>query len=378
MLQLNAVTRNDNDVGQLVREYLNREGPGLLRDLLHRSKICCCHRTTNGAVTEEIPTSSDEIMTSSDLPMTSQNIVTSLNSSLNQHQPVQRRRTLPDQGEEGEDFDRKRQRVVIGEQDTFLLACVESTHHVTPGQQMTATWNLQVRDVTSRWSVEEEGESSLVRVGEVQWSGGEDTIRTFSTVFLAPSVPGTHESRWSLVRDGRVVSNFVFCKAIVGQFGGGPEVNRVATHGNIPSDVSTPKLLNNNKVFCISKNSSDSPANNSSFVNPHNLPALINTSEQNIPQHSSANNQHSSANNSHSSANNQHSSANNSYSSTNNQHSSANISSNISFVNVEPTAVESDVADDNSNLYEAGYFLENADPPLHQMEEEGEIKMLNI
>ena len=51
MLQLNAVISNDSDIGQLVREYLNREGPGLLRDLMHQNKICCCHEIANGAAT---------------------------------------------------------------------------------------------------------------------------------------------------------------------------------------------------------------------------------------------------------------------------------------------------------------------------------------
>ena len=49
----------------MVKEYLNRDGPGLLRDLEHQIKInCCCHyKISNGAATEALPTFSDQAMT---------------------------------------------------------------------------------------------------------------------------------------------------------------------------------------------------------------------------------------------------------------------------------------------------------------------------
>ena len=315
--QINGVNHNgtildynnpafQGSVETAVQKYLSEHGGDLLRELAHSHRICCCtgdHAqrrspeefiSHNGRSPEEfISHSGDTVM---ERAVVSSEVVAGSDSAV-VHNNVLRSSVVvqPDSTENsiseinapflnvdqvpGNDINRedtpslstagrsrkldelspyssnKRLKAMLGDQE-YLLAPGQNTKlTVIPGQTLTSSWTLVTKHgISSRWDVVDDG-GTLPYIGHVTWSpSSTPNIITLSADFTAPAQEGQFNSTWCLVQDGLRREVFVFCCVRVHNgplrgSGGGV----LAAHGNIPVETSVPKLLNSNKVFCLSR-----------------------------------------------------------------------------------------------------------------------------
>ena len=267
MMELSAETA--------VQKYLAEEGGELLRKLVLANNVCCCNMHEERRSPEEFLSGNTEMgRADNDLSPIVKMARTMATSSV-LAQPDSTPDSTHDrdalvvpsappaitigQSRKLDEFSssssNKRLKSMLGDREYLLAPCQNTNLAVIPGQVVTSSWTLVTKHRTcSRWEVVDDG-GTLPLVGQVTWSpSSTPNIMTFSADFRCPSREGEFNSTWCLVQDGIRREVFVFCCVQVQLVplkkasGAG-----LAAHGNIPLETAVPKMLNSNKVFCMSR-----------------------------------------------------------------------------------------------------------------------------
>ena len=272
-----------------VQNYLSKHGPELIRDLAHRSKLCCCNKTQrrsgcsseSGGVNSHLQvvqgdmvldncdamfigdpqqhssqvSSSTQISNASSLPLYSSFLTNSTNQEpAPANQDRGSRKSNREEEEDNQVCSSKRAKVIPPDKEYILGPCKNSIVTVTPGTEVEVVWSLVVKQgVESCWELVDEGGTihPVGGAGVGKWTSSTDNIQEFSVMFVAPSAEGVYESKWTLLQDSIGREAITLCGMKV-QIHAEKERGSLACHGNIPADISVPKLLNSNKVFCMS------------------------------------------------------------------------------------------------------------------------------
>ncbi|XP_063690159.1 uncharacterized protein LOC134822824 [Bolinopsis microptera] len=267
-----------------VQNYLSKHGPELIRDLAHRSKLCCCNKTQrrsgcsseSGGVNSHLQVvqgdmvldncdamfigdqhSSQVSQVSSSLPLYSSFLTISTNQEPapdNQSQDRGSRKSNREEDVDNQVCSSKRAKAIPPDKEYILGPCKNSIVTVTPGTEVEVVWSLVVKQgVESCWELVDEGGTihPVGGAGVGKWTSSTDNIQEFSVKFVAPSAEGMYESKWTLLQDSIGREAITLCSMKV-QINTDKKGGSLACHGNIPADISVPKLLNSNKVFCMS------------------------------------------------------------------------------------------------------------------------------
>ncbi|KAL5247928.1 hypothetical protein ACHWQZ_G017184 [Mnemiopsis leidyi] len=296
-------------VEEAVRRYLAKHGAELVRELAHQNKLCCCNTSRAGsgnigAQHQEV-VFGDMVLDNSDSVFTTQGTGNSAvftggtctgNSSLlrgssystvhveppstsssiplystllsrdptppslphNRNRKSDREETDPEQS------NGKKAKVIPPDREYILAPCKNNIISTPPDAAVEVVWSLVVkRGVRSRWELVDEGGTihPVGGAGAGRWTVSTDNIQEFAVQFVAPAVEGVYESRWTLKQDGIVRETVTLCRMKVITNPDSNQGSGLACHGNIPADVSVPKFLNSNKVFCMSSNEAPSSSN---------------------------------------------------------------------------------------------------------------------
>ena len=159
----------------------------------------------------------------------------------------------------------KKAKVIPPDKEYILAPCKNNIITTTPGTAVEVIWSLVVKHgVQSRWELVDEGGTihPVGGAGVGRWSVSTDNIQEFSVQFVAPVVEGVYDCSWSLKQDGIVRETVILCcMKVVVDIESSKGGSSLACHGNIPADISVPKFLNSNKVFCMSSNEPPTSSN---------------------------------------------------------------------------------------------------------------------
>ena len=151
-------------------------------------------------------------------------------------------------------FSNKKQKIVFGDKQYMLAPFQNHTKTVIPGLAVVVEWTLVVKSgVQSRWEVVQE-EGNIIPDRPVSITQSALNIWTIRAEFTAPIREGVYSSTFGLFQDSNRRESFEFCKLSVvnGPLSSPRGSGTLASHGNIPAEIAVPKLLNSNKVFCMS------------------------------------------------------------------------------------------------------------------------------